>query len=80
MITPMLAPVVLAATTEYSVYPGREFVANLGLHASLEFSNGAEWKSYSADKDFVFLGPASGLIRVVIAGGQTAVAGFYPIN
>lgn len=83
----MLAPVVLTETTEYHVLPGTRHVVNLGLYATLEFHNGVAWKPFpsasggeSQDKDFVFDAPASGLIRVVITNGQTAVAGFYPQN
>ena len=85
MTTPLLAPVLLDETTEYDVLPAQRHVVNLGTHATLEFWNGAEWKPFPSasggatqDKDFVFDAPASGKIRVVIAAGQSAVAGFYP--
>lgn len=85
-ITIFQSPVVLAATTEYAMYPGTCHAVNLGAYASLEFYNGEAWKAYPSatgaatqDKDFVFTVPVSGRVRVVITAAQTGIVGFYPV-
>ena len=79
-VTTSLSPTTLSATTEYQIISGQDYIVNLGTYATLEFWNGVAWKGYKTDgtADYLFTGPVSGRIRVVIAAGQTAIASFSP--